>query len=116
MQECQQIVAGKWSIDGIKVLGVYLGNETFIKTNWVQLENKVHSIKIKWSYYAKCLSYKGRILILNVLCASNLWHVFRVLQPPTDLVDRLQKCFVNFVWQGNHWTKGNILSLPNEHG
>ena len=44
VQECQQIVAGKWSIDGIKVLGVYLGNETFIKTNWVQLENKVHSI------------------------------------------------------------------------
>ena len=51
-----------------------------------------------------------------MLCASNLWHVFRVLQLPTDLVYRLQKCFVNCVWQGNHWTKGNLLSLPNEHG
>ena len=51
-----------------------------------------------------------------MLCALNLWRVFRVLQPPKDLVDRLQKCFVNFVWQGNHWTKGNSLSLPNEHG
>ena len=50
---------------------------------------------------------------LNVFYASNLWHIFRVLQPPKDWVDRLQKCFVNFVWQGSHWTKENILSLPN---
>ena len=44
VQECQQIVAGKCSMDGIKVLCVYVRNEPFIKTNWIHLENKVHSI------------------------------------------------------------------------
>ena len=82
-----QLMPGKWSIEGIKVLGVHLGNANYTDNNWVQLENKINRVVNKWSYYAKGLSFKGRILILNVLCASNLWHVVRVLQPPQKFID-----------------------------
>ena len=62
VQQCQQIKAGNSSIDRIKVLCVYLGNETFIKTNWVQLENNVHSIIKKCLTIQKACRIRDNII------------------------------------------------------
>ena len=38
------------------------------------------------------------MLILNNFCGSMLWHVVpRVVDPPTEFVDQMQKKFVDFL-------------------
>ncbi len=45
------------------------------------------------------LSYRGRVLVVNNLVASALWHKFTVLQPPAGLLQDIQRMLVNFFGQ-----------------
>ena len=42
----------------------------------------------------------GRLLIINNLLTSSLWHRFIILVPPPGLVDEVQQFRVNFFWSG----------------
>ena len=39
-----------------------------------------------------------------------------MLQPPQNYISFLQKVFIDFVWQGRHWVKSDILYLRTSHG
>lgn len=62
------------------------------------------------------LSYRGRVLICNNLVASSLWHKMVILEPPKDLVARIQEQLVDFFWSGQHWLRVSVLYLPIQEG
>lgn len=38
------------------------------------------------------------------------------MEPPEDLVAKIQKRLTDFFWSGNHWTKASTLFLPRQEG
>lgn len=43
-------------------------------------------------------------------------HKMMVLEPPEDLVGRIQKQLVDFFWSGQHWLRAAVLYLPTQEG
>lgn len=101
-----------WEKGGFKILGVFLGSDTFLQKNWEGLLDKVKGRLHRWRWLLPQLSYRGRALIVNNLAASMLWHRVTVLQPPRELIGQIQKEFVNFFWDGHHWLPPGVLHLP----
>ena len=96
--------------------GVFLGGDDVIAKNWTLVEEKVNSVIKSWTLFSKGLSFIGRVLVVNSLCASKLWYIISVLQPPQNYISSLQKAFIDFVWQGRHWVKSDILYLRKSQG
>lgn len=53
----------------------------------------------------------GRILVVNNLATSVLWHHSTVVEPPDALIREIQNALVNFFWGGFHLTRSAVL-LP----
>ncbi len=62
------------------------------------------------------MSYRGRILIVNNLVASSLWHRFACVDPPIHLVAKIQATLIDFFWDKLHWVPQSVLFLPKEEG
>lgn len=105
-----------WSSEGFKVLGVFLGTEQYMQKNWEGVYEKVAGRLQKWRWILPQLSYRGRVLVVNNLAASMLWHRLTVIDPPKELLQKLQKDFVDFFWDGFHWLPSGILYLPVNEG
>ncbi len=63
-----------WKKEGLKYLGVFLGNKAMEKKNWEGVEDKICGKIKKWKWLLPQMSYRGRVLVLNNQCASLLWH------------------------------------------
>ena len=63
----------------------------------------------------KCL-LKGRVLVLNNIVASQLWHRLTCVDPPSGLLVLLQMKMVDFFWDGLHWVPQGVLFLAKEEG
>lgn len=100
----------------MKFLGVYLGNQDFEQQNWEGVVAKVCARLSKWRWLLPRLSYRGRVLVVNNLVASTLWHRLKVLSPPRSLVDDIQKQLIDFFWTEQHWIQAAALYLPVEEG
>ena len=93
-----------------------MGGDDAIAKNWTLVEEKVISVIKSWTFFSKGLSFIGRVLVVNSLCASKLLYIISVLQPPQNYISSLQKAFIDFVWQGRHWVKSDILYLRKSQG
>lgn len=80
-----------WRRDGLKYLGVYLGNDVFLRRNWDCIVEKVLGRLEKWRWILPQLSYRGRTLIINNLVASSLWHKLACVDPPAGLLAQNSK-------------------------
>lgn len=78
------------------MLGIFLGTDQYIQKNWDDIFEKVSGRLQKWRWLLPRLSYRGRVLIINNLAASMMWHCLNVLDPSKELLQRLQKTFVEF--------------------
>ncbi len=105
-----------WKRGGLKYLGVHLGDETFSSKNWDCLLEKVEGRLKKWKWILPKLSFKGRILIINNLVSSMLWHRLACTDPPANLLSRVQAVMVDFFWDRLHWVPQSVLFLPKEEG
>lgn len=106
-----------WNSEGLKVLGVFLGNTPqWEYENWKTLIIKLKGTLNNWSRHLKLTSYLGRKIICNQLAGSQLIHTLNVLQPPKEFLEEAQKAMINFVWQGKHWLHPNYLFSAVEIG
>ena len=105
-----------WKKEGLKYLGVFLGDDSFVSKNWEGVFDKVKGRLGKWKWLLPQLSYRGRILITNNLVASSLWHKFACMEPPALLLDSIQKEVVDFFWDKMHWVPQAVLFLSREDG
>ncbi|KAK0155415.1 Transposon TX1 uncharacterized protein [Merluccius polli] len=62
------------------------------------------------------MSYRGRALIINNLVSSSLWHRLACVDPPPNLLSRIQAMLVNFFWDKLHWIPQAVLYLPKDEG
>lgn len=95
-----------WSRDGFKYLGIFLGNEDFVLKNFEGAIEKVKGRLAKWSFLVKKLSYRGRVLVINNLVASSLWHRLACIDPPAHVLSKIQSVLVDFFF-GTVYTGSN---------
>jgi exonuclease III len=107
----------KWNSEGMKILGTYTGNtKQFLEKNWDGLATSVSDRLDRWKPFAKALSFRGRVLVANLLAASKLWHKFNAVSPPNEVLDLVQRILLDFVWQGKHWVAKEVMFLPLHMG
>lgn len=70
----------------------------------------------KWKWLLPQLSYRGRVLVVNNLAASTLWHRTIVMEPLDKLISNIQRAAVNFISNGQHWIRAPVLYLPVQEG
>ena len=105
-----------WKRGGIKYLGVFVGSKDYMKKNWENTLEIVEGRVRKWRWIFPKLSYKGRVLVLNNLVSSMLWHRLTCVDPPPDLLPKVQAILVNAFWDKLHWLPQSILYLQKEDG
>lgn len=81
----------------VKYLGVYLRDDTTVKKNFEGIEGKIVGRLNKWKFLLSHMSYRGRVLIINNLAASTLWHLLACIEPPALLLKKTQSILVNFL-------------------
>ena len=89
----------KW-VSKICILGVFFSNG-LVSVNddyWKAKLNKLSSTLGLWKQ--RDLSFVGRSLIVNVLGASRLWHVAKVIPPPSWVHDHFKWIVWPFIWNG----------------
>ena len=89
-----------WRKDGLKYLGVFLGEGTIVQKNWEDVTGKVEAKLKKWKWLLPQMSYRGRVLVLNNLVASQLWHRLACVDPPSGLLAQIQRKMVDFFGMG----------------
>ncbi|KAI4876819.1 hypothetical protein NFI96_007221, partial [Prochilodus magdalenae] len=92
-----------WKRDGIKYLGVFLGDEATRQRNWDGVVEKMEGRLARWKWIRPQMSLRGRVLVINNLAASVLWHRLSCVDPPVGLLARLQAIMVDFFWDRLHW-------------
>ncbi len=105
-----------WKKDGLKYLGVFIGDEMFVQKNLEGIIEKLKGRLMKWKWIVKNLSYRGRTLIINNLVTSSLWHRLACIDPRAYLLGKIQSILIDFFWEKLHWVPYNVLSLPKEEG
>lgn len=105
-----------WGKRGIKYLGVFLGDDVTQQKNWEGVCEKIKGRLEKWKWLIPNMSYRGRVLVVNNLAASSLWHRLACVDPPKQLLAKIQAVLVDFFWDKLHWVQQSILYLPKEGG
>ncbi len=118
MEKRFQLSAGlNWTTDGgLKYVGVFLGEEPFVLKNWDNFLERIKGRNARWKWILPKMSYRGRVLIINNLISSTLWHRLSCVDPPSDLLSKIQVLLVDFFWDRLHWTLQSVLFLPKDGG
>ena len=96
----------------LKYPGVHLGDEQNVKKNWEGVVEKVEGRLAKWNWLLPHMSYRGRVLIINKLVASILWHKQQCMEPPSGLLQKAQSVMIHFFGGDNvHWVFQSALYL-----
>lgn len=93
-----------WKKGALKYLGVFLGNEMFLQKNWDNVLEKVKGRLMKWKWLLPKMSYRGRVLVINNLVSSALWHRLACVDPPASLLSQIQRVLVDFFFFGTGCT------------
>lgn len=92
-----------WNKGGMKYMGVFLGEESVLEKNWENALGKIEARLKKWKWLLPSISYRGRMLVINNLVSSSLWHRFICVDPLPKLLSQIQAVFVDFFWDKLHW-------------
>ncbi|CAM5078023.1 unnamed protein product, partial [Natator depressus] len=81
----------RWSAGPLLYLGVYLSaTHPSLPENWQNLEGGVIERIRKWTRLLRCLSLRGRALVLNQLVLCTLWYQLNTLVPAPGFLTNLQ--------------------------
>ncbi|CAM4629055.1 unnamed protein product [Lepidochelys olivacea] len=107
----------RWSAGPLLYLGVYLSaTHPSPPENWQNLEGGVIERIRKWTRLLRCLSLRGRALVLNQLVLSTLWYRLNTLAPAPGFLTHLRRLILEFFWSGMHWAPVGVLHLPLKEG
>ena len=108
----------EWNSEGLKVLGVYLGNsQEWEAKNWTALTESIQSGIDRYTKWKHSTTIRGRRIIANQLLGSKLVHVLTVLQPPKQFITTIHLKLIKFVWGGRHWLNQNhVFAEPRVGG
>ena len=97
---------------------VHLGNtKTYTDKSLNICKTRLIETLASWSGISTSLSFKGRVLIVNQLAASKMFHCLAALTPPDDFLSELQQRLVDFVWSNKrHLLKAEIVYQKPDKG
>ncbi|CAM4717424.1 unnamed protein product [Lepidochelys kempii] len=105
----------QWSAGPLLYLDVYLSAmHPSSPENWENVEGGVIEQLRKWTGLLRCLSLRGRALVLNQLVLSMLWYRLNTLVP--GFLTNLRTSILGFFWSGTHWAPVGVLQLPLKEG
>ena len=109
-------VAIEWGSVMVKILGVFLGPFVPEEDNWCPRITVVQNGLSSWRQ--RCLSYRGKALVINALALSRIWYVASVIHMPQWVLSELNKAVFNFIWNGKPdlVTKDVIAQPPSSGG
>jgi len=86
--------------DFLEILGVALGidKNKCEHINWKKKIEKIDCIMHLWQQ--RCLSLRGRSIVIQTLLSSRIWYILNVQPLPEWAETHLKKCFTNFLWNG----------------
>lgn len=96
-------------------MGVFLGIGVQQK-NWDGVFNRFRDFVGRWSCRVRDISYRGRVLLVHQFLLPKFLYVARVVPPPADVVVRLQRLIISFVWSGRHWVHSSVCFRPHAVG
>ncbi|CAM4542307.1 unnamed protein product, partial [Lepidochelys kempii] len=106
-----------WSAGLLLYLGVYLSaTHPSLPENWENLEGGVIEQLRKWTGLLRCLSLRGRALVLNQLVLSILWYRLNTPVPAPGFLTNLQTSILGFFWSGTQWAPVGVLHLSLKEG
>ena len=80
-----------------QIPGSVLGSTMeFERKSFSSIKNEIETVLKKWKQLAPILSYRGRVFIVNNLCASMLWHKVICTIIDDSVVKEILKLFVAF--------------------
>ncbi|CAM5119493.1 unnamed protein product [Natator depressus] len=92
----------QWSAGPLLYLSIYLSaTHPSPPENWHGLEGRVVERLQRWTGLLRCLSLRGRALVLNQLVLSMLWYRLNTLVPALGFLDNLRTLILEF-WSGLH--------------
>ncbi|CAM4524975.1 unnamed protein product [Lepidochelys olivacea] len=107
----------QWSAGPLLYLGVYLSaTHPSPPENWQNLQGGVIERLRKWTMLLRCLSLRGRALLLNQLVLSILWYLLNTLVLALGFLTNLRTSILEFFWSGMHWAPVGVLHLPLKEG
>ncbi|CAM4691911.1 unnamed protein product, partial [Lepidochelys kempii] len=107
----------RWSASPLLYLGIYLSaTHPSLLGNWENLEGGVIEQLRKCTGLLRCLSLRGRALVLNQLVLSMLWYWLNTLAPAPGFLTNLRTSILGFFWSGMHWAPVGVLHLPLKEG
>ncbi|CAM5134013.1 unnamed protein product, partial [Eretmochelys imbricata] len=107
----------RWSTGPLLYLGIYLSaTHPSLPENWQNLKGGVIERLQKWTRLLRCLSLRGRALVLNQLVLSTLWYQLNTLAPAPGFLTNLRTSILEFFWSGMHWVPVGVLHLPLKEG
>ena len=122
------LLLGKWKLypplvnfpvenNGIKILGLYYGNQQQISRNWTTLLLSVQRTVSRLESTYQHSGFHLRATLFNVFVLSKLWYALQVLDPPQIFLKEISTLCMNFLWgDGKHWVKRAFVFAPKEHG
>ncbi|CAM4605598.1 unnamed protein product, partial [Lepidochelys olivacea] len=115
VEACQAIFSAASSarVNWVKSSGWAVGGW---RQNWQNLEGGVIERIRKWTRLLRCLSLRGRALVLNQLVLSTLWYRLNTLAPAPGFLSHLRRLILEFFWSGLHWAPVGVLHLPLKEG
>ena len=84
--------------------------------NWEDVVTTVQGRLSRWRWLLPRMSYRGRVLVINNLVSSSLWHRMVCTDPPASLFSTVQRVLEGFFWDKLHWVPQSTLFLPREEG
>ena len=87
-----------WSSTKIKVLGVFIGNESMEELNWRPRIEAVEKCLDSWR--SRALSFKGKAVVSNALAMSRVWYVASLVPMPPWALAELNSLVFKFFWSG----------------
>lgn len=82
---------------GITVLGIKLGNNQAIQSNYQEILSKLQHIINVWD--KRSLSVMGKITLINTLmCSIMVYKALMTLTPLNEFYDKFKKSILSFLW------------------
>ena len=105
----------KWTVDRIKVLGLWVGNHDTDHENWSSKLDKFCATLRSWRH--RELSLRGKVCVINQLAASVLWYTASILVIPKWVEKALEKALWSFFWGHKSFlVKKEVCRLPVAEG
>ena len=99
----------KFNDGPIKCLGLYIDRnmENCHTLNWDKKLSSIEELPLKWG--SRKLTLFGKVQIINMLALPKLTYYFSILPVPVELIHKIEKIMLLFLWGKNHKVKKTII-------